>query len=324
MRNELKLISGTANKPLAEEIAKKLDMPLTEVEVKRFSDGEIYARVLESIRGADVYVIQPTCPDVNENLMELLIIMDALKRSSPARITAVIPYFGYARQDKKIKPREPITAKLVTGMIELAGAHRAIMFDLHCPQIQGYFDIPSDNLDLLPTFTQYIMDKNLQDVVMVTPDVGGTIRARLLAKIINAPLAIIDKRRPKQGVAKVENVIGDVKGRTAIIVDDMIDSAGTITEAAKILKKQGAKAVYVFATHAVLSGPAIERLEKAPIEEVILTNTMPIPDEKKIDKIKVISVAELLAETIKRNNEGLPMGKVYKEMYKKLGKDVVI
>ena len=324
MRNELKLISGTANKPLAEEIAKKLDMSLTEVEVKRFSDGEMYARVLESIRGADVYVIQPTCPDVNENLMELLIIMDALKRSSPARITAVIPYFGYARQDKKIKPREPITAKLVTGMIELAGAHRAIMFDLHCPQIQGYFDIPSDNLDLLPTFTQYIMDKQLGDVVMVAPDVGGTIRARLLAKILNAPLAIIDKRRPKQGVAEVENVIGDVKDRTAIIVDDMIDSAGTITEAAKILKKQGAKAVYVFATHAVLSGPAIERLKNAPIEEVILTNTMPIPDEKKIDKIKVISVAELLAETIKRNNEGLPMGKVYKEMYKKLGKDVVI
>ena len=324
MRNELKIISGTANKPLAEEIAKKLDMPLTEVEVKRFKDGEIYARVLDSIRGADVYVIQPTCPDVNENLMELLIIMDALKRSSPARITAVIPYFGYARQDKKIKPREPITAKLVTGMIELAGAQRAIMFDLHCPQIQGYFDIPSDNLDLLPTFTQYIMDKNLQDVVMVAPDVGGTIRTRLLAKILNVPIAIIDKRRPKQGVAQVENVIGDVKDRTAIIIDDMVDSAGTITEAAKILKKQGAKAVYVFATHAVLSGPAIERLENAPIEEVILTNTMPIADEKKIDKIKVISVAELLAETIKRNNEGLPMGKVYKEMYKKLGKDVVI
>ena len=324
MRNELKIISGTANKPLAEEIAKKLDMPLTEVEVKRFKDGEIYARVLDSIRGADVYVIQPTCPDVNENLMELLIIMDALKRSSPARITAVIPYFGYARQDKKIKPREPITAKLVTGMIELAGAQRAIMFDLHCPQIQGYFDIPSDNLDLLPTFTQYIMDKNLQDVVMVAPDVGGTIRTRLLAKILNVPIAIIDKRRPKQGVAQVENVIGDVKDRTAIIIDDMVDSAGTITEAAKILKKQGAKAVYVFATHAVLSGPAIERLENAPIEEVILTNTMPIADEKKIDKIKVISVAELLAETIKRNNEGLPMGKVYKDMYKKLGKDVVI
>ena len=324
MRNELKLISGTANRPLAEEIAKKLNIPLTEVEVKRFNDGEIYARVLESIRGADVYVIQPTCPDVNKNLMELLIIMDALKRSSPSRITAVIPYFGYARQDKKIKPREPITAKLVSRMIEIAGAQRAIMFDLHCPQIQGFFDIPSDNLDLLPTFTEYIMNKGLKDIVMVAPDVGGTIRARLLAKILNTPIAIIDKRRPKQGVAEVENVIGDVKGKTAIIVDDMVDTAGTITEAAKILVKQGAKKVYVFATHAVLSGPAVERLEKAPIEEVILTNTMPIPDEKKIGKLKIISVANLLAETIKRNNEGLPMGKVYKEMYKKLGKDVVI
>lgn len=324
MRNELKLISGTANRPLAEEIAKKLKIPLTEVEVKRFNDGEIYARVLESIRGADVYVIQPTCPDVNDNLMELLIIMDALKRSSPSRITAVIPYFGYARQDKKIKPREPITAKLVSRMIEIAGAQRAIMFDLHCPQIQGFFDIPSDNLDLLPTFTEYIINKGLKDIVMVAPDVGGTIRARLLAKILNTPIAIIDKRRPKQGVAEVENVIGDVKGKTAIIVDDMIDTAGTIAEAAKILVKQGAKGVYVFATHALLSGPAVERLEKAPIEEVILTNTMPIPDEKKIGKLKIISVADLLAETIKRNNEGLPMGTVYREMYKKLGKDVVI
>ncbi len=324
MRNELKLISGTANKPLAEEIAKKLNIPLTEVEVKRFNDGEIYARVLESIRGADVYVIQPTCPDVNKNLMELLIIMDALKRSSPLRITAVIPYFGYARQDKKIKPREPITAKLATRMIEIAGAQRAIMFDLHCPQIQGFFDIPSDNLDLLPTFTEYIINKGLKDMVMVAPDVGGTIRARLLAKILNTPIAIIDKRRPKQGVVEVENVIGDVKGKTAIIVDDMIDTAGTIAEAAKILVKHGAKGIYVFATHALLSGPAIERLEQASIEEIILTNTMPIPDEKKIGKLKIISVANLLAETIKRNNEGLPMGKVYKEMYKKLGKDVVI
>lgn len=324
MRNQLKLISGTANKDLAEKIAKKLNIPLTEVEIKRFSDGEIYARILESIRGADVYVIQPTCPDVNKNLMELLIIMDALKRSSPARITAVIPYFGYARQDKKIKPREPITAKLVARMIEIAGANRAIMFDLHCPQIQGYFDIPSDNLDLLPTFTEYILNKKFKDVVIVAPDVGGTIRARLLAKILNVPLAIIDKRRPKPGVAEVENLVGDVNGKTAILVDDLIDSAGTITEASKILKKFGAEEVYVLATHPLLSGPAIKRLDEAPIKEVILTDTIQIPKEKKLSKIKIISVAELLAETIKRNNEGLPMGIVYKEMYKKLGKDVVI
>jgi len=324
MRNELKLISGTANKELAEEVAKNLNLPLTEIEIKSFNDGEIYARVLESVRGTDVYVIQPTCPDVNHNLMELLVIIDALKRSSPARITAVTPYFGYARQDKKIKPREPITAKLVTRMIEIAGANRAIMFDLHCPQIQGYFDIPSDNLDLLPTFIEYIMNKNIKDLVIVAPDVGGTIRTRLLAKVLNAPIAIVDKRRPKPGVAEVENVIGDVRGKTAILIDDLIDTAGTITESAKILKKFGAKEIYVLATHAVLSGPAIKRLEEAPIKEVILTNTMPIPKEKKINKIKIISVADLLAETIRRCNQGLPMGVVYKEMYKKLGKDVTI
>jgi ribose-phosphate pyrophosphokinase len=209
-------------------------------------------------------------------------------------------------------------------MIEIAGTNRAIMFDLHSPQIQGYFDIPSDNLDLLPIFTEYILNKNLEDVVIVAPDVGGTIRARLLAKILNVPLAIVDKRRPKPGVAEVENVIGDVKGKTAIIIDDIIDTAGTITKASEILKKFGVKETYVFATHPVLSGPAVERLNEAPIKEVVLTNTMPIPEEKKIDKIKIISIANLLAETIKRCNEGLPMGIVYKEMYKKLGKDVEI
>lgn len=324
MRNQLKLISGTANKPLAEEIAKKLGVPLTDTDIRRFNDGEIYARILESIRGADVYVIQSTCPDVNQNLMELLIIIDALKRSSPARITAVIPYFGYARQDKKIKPREPITAKLVTRMIEIAGATRAIIFDLHSPQIQGYFDIPSDNLDLFPIFAEYIINKDLKDLVIVAPDVGGTIRARLLAKVLNAPLAIVDKRRPKPGVVEVEHIVGDVKGKTAIIIDDIIDTAGTITEAAKILKKFGANEIYVFATHGVLSGPAIQRLEEAPISEVVLTNSISLSDEKKIGKIKVISLANLLAETIKRCNEGLPMGMVYREMYKKLGKDVMV
>jgi ribose-phosphate pyrophosphokinase len=322
MKEQLKIISGTANKPLAEEVAKKLKVKLTDTDIKKFNDGEIYARILQSVRGSDVYVIQPTCRDANQNLMELLIIIDALKRASPARITAVVPYFGYARQDKKIKPREPITAKLVTRMIEIAGANRVIMFDLHSAQIQGYFDIPSDNLDLLPIFAEYITKKKLKDLVVVAPDVGGTIRTRLLAKVLNAPLAIIDKRRPKPGVAEVEHVVGDVKGKTAVIIDDIIDTAGTIAEASKILKKFGAKEIYVFATHAVLSGPAVERLQEAPIEEVILTNTIPLPKEKKIDKIKIISVAGLLAETIKRNNEGSPMGMVYKEMYKKLGKDI--
>lgn len=324
IKEQLKVISGTANKELAEEVAKALNVKLTEVEIKRFNDGEIYARILESVRGSDVYIIQPTCPNVNENLMELLIVMDALKRASPSRITAVIPYFGYARQDKKIKPREPITAKLVARMIEIAGANRVIMFDLHSPQIQGFFNIPSDNLDLLPIFTEYILNKKLKDLVVVAPDVGGTTRTRLLAKVLNAPLAIVDKRRPKPGVAEVENLIGDVKGKNAIIIDDIIDTAGTITEASKILKKFGAKEIYVFATHAVLSGPAIERLKEAPIKEVLLTNTIQLPKEKKINKIKIISVAKLLAETIKRCNQGTPMEMVYKEMYKKLGKDMVI
>lgn len=324
MKEQLKIISGSANLPLAEEVAKSLKVPLTEIEIKRFNDGEIYARILESVRGLDVYVIQPTCPDVNQNLMELLIIIDALKRASAARITAVIPYFGYARQDKKIKPREPITAKLVARMIEIAGANRAIMFDLHSPQIQGFFDIPSDNLDLLPIFTEYILNKNLKDIIVVAPDVGGTVRTRLLAKVLNAPLAIVDKRRPKPGVAEVENVVGDVKGKTAIIIDDIIDTAGTIAEASKILKKFGAKEIYVFATHAVLSGTAVERLKKAEIKEVVLTNSIMLPKEKKINKIKVISLANFLAETIKRCNKGMPMEAVYREMYRKLGKDAVI
>lgn len=324
IKEQLKVISGTANKELAEEVAKALNVKLTEVEIKRFNDGEIYARILESVRGSDVYIIQPTCPNVNENLIELLIIIDALKRASPSRITAVIPYFGYARQDKKIKPREPITAKLVARMIEIAGVARAIMFDLHSPQIQGFFNIPSDNLDLLPIFTEYILNKKLKDLVVVAPDVGGTTRTRLLAKVLNAPLAIVDKRRPKPGVAEVENLIGDVKGKNAIIIDDIIDTAGTITEASKILKKFGANEIYVFATHAVLSGPAIERLKEAPIKEVLLTNTIQLPKEKKINKIKIISVANLLAETIKRCNQGTPMEMVYKDMYKKLGKNMVI
>lgn len=324
MKEQVKLISGTSNPKLAEEIAENLNLPLTKVDIKRFNDGEIYARVLESVRGTDVFIIQPTCPNVNESLMELLVIIDALKRSSPARITAVIPYFGYARQDKKIKPREPITAKLVSKMIETAGASHAIFFDLHCPQIQGYFNIASDNLDLIPVFAEYIKKKRLEDVVMVAPDVGGTVRARLLAKVLNVPIAIIDKRRPKPGVVEVENVIGDVKGKAAIIVDDMIDTAGTITEGAKILKKHGAKDVYVFATHAVLSGPAVEMLKDAPIKEVVLTDTIPVPKEKMLNKFKIISVAPLLAETIKRNNQAKPMGVVYKEMYNRLGIEKVI
>ena len=317
MQEQIKLISGTANKSLAEEVARHLKLKLTPVDIHRFSDGEIYARILESVRGCDIFVIQPTGPDVNTNLMELLIIVDALKRSSPARITAVIPYFGYSRQDRKAKAREPISAKLVARMIEIAGVNIVMAFDLHVPQLQGFFDIPSDNLDLLPIYAQNILDKGLKNIVFVAPDVGGLARTRALANVIHAPLAIVDKRRTDTGV-KVENVIGDVKNKTAILVDDMIDTAGTITQAAELLKKHGAKDIYVLATHAILSEPAVERLQKSDIKEVFVTNTLDIPKEKRIKKINIISIADLLAETIRRQHEGTSMGVVYEKLYDKL------
>ena len=316
----LKIISGTANRKLAEEVAGHLKVHLTPIEIKRFSDGEIYCRILESVRGCDIYIIQPTSPDASQHLMELLIMVDALKRSSPEKITAVIPYYGYCRQDKKTKAREPITAKLVANMIQVAGVDRVIMFDLHVAQVQGFFDIPTDNLDMLPQFAECILDKNLKNMVVVSPDAGGAARARTFAKVINAPIAIIDKRRPEPNVVHVENVIGDVHGKSAIIVDDIIDTAGSITEAAKILVKHGAKEVYALATHGVLSGPAIERIAKSHLKEAIVTNTIEISKEKYIPKLKILSVGPLLAEDIKRTHEGLPMGVVYEEMYKKLVK----
>ena len=316
----LKLISGTANRKLAEEVSKLLKIPLTPVEIKKFSDGEIYCRVLESVRGCDVYMIQPTSPDASLRLMELLIMVDALKRSSPEKITAVIPYYGYCRQDKKTKAREPITAKLVANMLQVAGVDRVIMFDLHVAQVQGFFDIPTDNLDMLPQFAEYIMDKSLKNIVVVSPDAGGAARARTFAKVINAPIAIIDKRRPEPNIVKVENVIGNVKGKSAVIIDDIIDTAGSITEAAKILVEHGAKEVYALATHGVLSGSAIERISKSHLKEVIVTNTIGAQKEKFIPKLKILSVGPLLAEDIKRTHEGLPMGVVYEDMYKKLEK----
>ena len=318
LKEHFKLISGTANQKLAEEVARILKVPLTPVEIKTFSDGEIYCRILESVRGADVYIIQPTSPDASLHLMELLIMVDALKRSSPEKITAVIQYYGYARQDKKTKAREPITAKLVANMLETAGVNRVIMFDVHVPQVQGFFDIPSDNLDAIPLFCDYIASKNAKDIVIVSPDAGGAAKVRSFAKVLNAPIAIIDKRRPEQNVAEVENVIGDVKGKTAFIVDDIIDTAGSITEAAKILIKFGAKEVYAIATHGLFSGNAMKKIQKSPINEVVVTNTIGMPKEKMISKIKSVSIAQLLAEDIKRTHEGLPMGVVYEEMYKKL------
>ncbi|MBI3027431.1 ribose-phosphate pyrophosphokinase [Candidatus Woesearchaeota archaeon] len=322
LKNHFKLISGTANRKLAEDVAKNLKIQLTPVEIKRFHDGEIYCRVLESVRGCDVYVIQPTSPDASLNLMELLIMVDALKRSSPDKITAVVPYYGYCRQDKKTKPREPITAKLVANMIETSGINRVIMFDLHVAQVQGFFDIPSDNLDVIPVFAEYIANKGLKNIVIVSPDAGGAARARSFAKVLNAPIAIVDKRRPEPNVAKVQNVIGDVKGKTAFLVDDIIDTAGSITEAANILIKFGAKEVYALATHGVFSKPAIERIASSEIKEVVVTNTIDIQKEKMISKLRVISIAPLLAETIKRTHEGLPMGVVYENLYRKLERKI--
>ena len=320
IKEHFKLISGTANRKLAEEVSKLLKVPLTPVEIKRFHDDEIYCRVLESVRGCDVYLIQPTSPDANLNLMELLIMIDALKRSSPDKITAVIPYYGYCRQDKKSKPREPITAKLIANMIQTAGADRVIIFDLHVSQVQGFFDIPSDNLDVIPLFASYIAEKNAKDLVIVSPDAGGAARARSYGKVLNAPIAIIDKRRPEPNVAQVENVIGDIKGKSAFIVDDIIDTAGSITEAASILLKFGAKEVYALATHGVLSAPAAEGISKSKLKEVVVTNTIDIPKDKTSGKLKILSIAPLLAETIKRTHEGLPMGIVYEAMYKELDK----
>jgi len=318
MKEEIKIISGTANKKLAEEVAKNLKKKLTPVEIRKFSDGEIYVRILESVRGCDVFIIQPTSPDANSNIMELLIMVDALKRSSPARITAVIPYFGYSRQDRKAKPREPISAKLVAKLIENSGVDIVMTFDLHVAQLQGFFDIPSDNLDLVPVYAEYILKKKIKDIVFVAPDVGALTRVRTLADVMHAPIAIVDKRRTDSGVAIMENVIGDVKGKNAILVDDMIDTAGTITEAASILKKYGAKDIYVLATHAILSGPAVKRLKNSKIKEIFTTNTIDIPKEKRIKKINVISIGPILAETIKRQHEGTSMGVVYDKLHDKL------
>ena len=320
MEGKFKLIAGNANKSLALEVAKHLNVKLTPVDIHKFNDGEIYVRILESVRGCNVFIIQPTSPDANLHLMELLIMVDALKRASPKRITAVMPYFGYSRQDRKTKPREPITAKLVAKLLEAAGVDRVMTFELHVPQVQGFFDIPSDNLDLIPLHAENILNKKLKDIVIVAPDVGSAARARSLARVIHAPIAIVDKRRPEQGIAKVEHIMGDVKNKTAILVDDIIDTAGTITESVSMLKKYGAKDIYVLATHPVLSWPAIKRLQKSPIQEIFVTNTIELPKEKEIKKIKIISIAPLLSETIKRAHEGAPMGIVYEKLYEKLKK----
>lgn len=307
----IKVLNCNANKELAKDIAFNLGIPVGDAQVSTFSNGEIGVSINESIRGADVFVVQSTSSPVNDNLMELLIMIDALKRASAGRINAVMPFYGYARQDRKSKSREPITAKLVANLIEAAGADRVITMDLHAPQIQGFFDIPVDHLYASPLIVNYFMNKKLNDIVVVSPDVGGVTRARSLATKLEAPLAIIDKRRPKPNVSEVMNIIGDIADKDCIIIDDIVDTAGSIVNAAKVLKDMGAKDIYVACTHPVLSGPAFERVQDSVIKELVVTNTIPLPSNKPVDKIKVLSVASLFAEAIKRIYEGLSLSKLF-------------
>ncbi|HHW20419.1 MAG TPA: ribose-phosphate pyrophosphokinase [Thermodesulfovibrio thiophilus] len=305
MPDGIKLITGNANPELAKKVSDYLEIPLTETTVSSFSDGEIMVQIKENVRGSDAFVIQPTCTPVNHNLMEVLLIIDALKRASARRITAVMPYYGYARQDRKVQPRVPISAKLVANLIATAGANRVLSIDLHAGQIQGFFDIPVDHLYAAPVILDYLKKNNLvNNIIVVSPDAGGTERARTFAKKINAPLAIIDKRRDAPNVSKVMHVIGDVKDKDALIIDDMIDTGGTMIQAAQALKDNGAQRVFAACTHAVLSGPAIDRINNSVLEEMIVTDTIPVYDKKeRCPKIKVLTVAYLLGEAIKRIHE---------------------
>ena len=298
--SDYKLFAGNSHPRLAEEIASVMGKPLGKATVTKFSDGEISVNLWESVRGVDVYIIQSTCAPVNDNLMELLIMIDAMKRASAGRINAVIPYYGYARQDRKAKARDPISAKLVANLLQAAGADRVLTMDLHANQIQGYFDIPVDHLVGQPIVAKYFKDKNMENVCVVSPDHGSVTRARTLAEYFNCPIAIVDKRRPEPNKSEIMNIIGDIKDKNCIIIDDMIDTAGTITNAANAIKEMGAKAVYAGATHAVLSGPAIQRIQDSAIEELVLLNTIALPEEKKLDKITTLSVAPLFAEAISR------------------------
>ena len=311
--NRICLLAGTSNVMLANEVARYLGTELTPMIRKSFADGEIYVQILESIRGCDVYIMQPTCRPVNDHLMELMIMIDACKRASARQITAVLPYYGYARADRKTAGRESITAKLAANLLTKAGANRIIAMDLHSSQIQGYFDIPVDHVYGSPTIVEYIKSKNLKDLVVVSPDVGGVARARAFAsRLGDAPLAIIDKRRQAHNIAEVMNVVGDVRGKTAVLVDDMIDTAGTITEGARVLREQGARQVYACATHAVFSPPAIERLSNGCLEEVIVTNTIPIEMENRFPQLRILSVAGLIGETISRVHEDCSVSSMFR------------
>ena len=306
MFKSISIFSGSANPRLAAQIAEYLEIPLGKMRISRFSDGEIFTEIQENVRGVDVYVVQPTCAPANDNLMELLIIVDALKRASAGSITAVIPYYGYGRQDRKAAPRTPITAKLVADVVTAAGAQRVVAVDLHAAQIQGFFSIPFDHLFAMPVFLDYMRGRyNSENTVFVSPDAGGVERTRAYAKRMDVDLAIIDKRRERANVSEVMNVIGEIEGRDCVIIDDMIDTAGTLTSAAKALKEQGAKSVSAAATHAVLSGPAVERIAASVLDEVVVSDTIPLSEAAvATGKIKQLSVNKLLGEAIKRIHNG--------------------
>ncbi len=310
-RRTIKLFTGNANPGLAKEISENIGIPVGRAGVGKFSDGEIAINIEESVRGADVFVIQSVCPPVNDNLMELLILMDALKRASADRITAVIPYYGYARQDRKTKARDPITAKLVADLISTAGAGRVLTMDLHAAQIQGYFNIPVDHLLGAPILAEYFIKKQMRDAVVVSPDVGSVARARYFANMMNLPIAIVDKRRPKANVSEVMNVIGDIQDKDVVLIDDIIDTGGSITEAANAMKRLGAREIFACCTHAVFSGPAINRIEESMIKEMVILDTIPLSSGKASQKITTLSVASIFAEAITRIYEGLSVSKLF-------------
>ncbi len=311
---EMKVFSGNANTKFAEDICKELGIPLGKVTIEKFRDGEINLVIEETVRGFDIFLVQPTCTPVNDHLMELLIMIDAAKRASAARINAVVPYYGYARQDRKTRGREPISAKLVANLLTTAGADRVITMDLHAGQIQGYFDIPVDHLTAMPTLAKYfreMVESGDGDYVVVSPDLGGVTRARTFAHHLNLPLAIIEKRRPRPNESEVLNIIGEIQGKNAIIIDDIIDTAGTITNAAKVLKEKGAKDVYITATHGVLSGPAMERIASSVVEKCVITDTIPLPEGVKAEKIEVVSAAPAFAAAIKNINNNQSVSSLF-------------
>ncbi|MCD7778673.1 MAG: ribose-phosphate pyrophosphokinase [Clostridiales bacterium] len=310
----IKILSGTSNRPLAESLASEIGLSVSKANVGQFSDGEISINILETVRGADVYIVNSTSKPVNDSLMELLIMIDACKRASAGRINAVIPYYGYARQDRKARPRDPISAKLVADMITTAGADRILTMDLHCAQIQGFFDIPVDHLrghTLLTDYYESKFEDNMGNLVAVSPDLGSVASTRSFAEKLDIPIAIIDKRRPRPNVSEIMNIIGDIKGKDAILVDDMIDTAGTICNAANAIKERGANSVYACCTHGVFSGNALEKIEKSAIDQLIMLDTIYFPEEKRLSKIKVLSTAKIFADAIYRIHEGLPISRLY-------------